>query len=351
MSGPALLRARIEPYDLPFAAVWRTARGRADRRRGACLLLEDEAGRTGIGECAPLLMAGTESPDAALAWLETTADSLVGRTALAALDAFEASAAHPAASCAAECALLDLVSTQAGRPMRDWLTAAGRDRFRVNASLGALDRQVESRARSAIASGYEVLKIKLGSAPADRERAALAELASTLPAGVRLRLDANGAWDETEARQWVRLLREWPIESLEEPLRQPSLASFEKLQGDCDFPLALDESLPGLLAAGLPDRPGLRRAVLKPAVLGGARRTLAVAGRLRAYGTECVVTTTLEAAPGRWLVAQCAAALDGDLAHGLDTGSWLAEDLGDGPPLAGGWCRLPRLPGLGFPGP
>ena len=81
------------------------------------------------------------------------------------------------------------------------------------------------------------------------------------------------------------------------------------------------------------------------------RRTLAVAGRLRARGTECVVTTTLEAAPGRWLVAQCAAALDGDLAHGLDTGSWLAKDLGDGPPLAGGWCRLPRRPGLGFPEP
>lgn len=351
MNGPALLRARIEPYDLPFAAVWRTARGRADRRRGVCLLLEDEAGRTGLGECAPLPMAGTESPDVALPWLEATADSLLGRTALAALDEFEASTTHPAASCAAECALLDLVSTQAGRPMRDWLSTAASDRFRVNASLGALDRQLEERARSAIASGYDVLKIKLGAAPPERERAALAELAATLPAGIRLRLDANGAWDETEARQWVRWLREWPIESLEEPLRQPSLASLGRLQADCNFPLACDESLPGLLASGLPDGPGLQRAVLKPAVLGGARRTLAVAGRLRALGTECVVTTTLEAAPGRWLVAQCAAALDGDLAHGLDTGSWLAEDLGDGPPLPGGWCRLPRRPGLGFPGP
>lgn len=350
MSDPALKRCRIEPYDLEFTEAWRSARGQAARRRGHVLWLEDEAGLIGAGECAPLPMAGTESPEAALSWLETSAASLMGSAVEAGLAGFQVSADHPAASCALECALLDLISARAGRTLRRWLSPDSRDRFRVNGSIGVLDRQVGGRARSAMAAGFDVLKVKLATAPPEAERAALAELVAILPAGVRLRLDANGGWDEPTAREWLRVLEGWPIESLEEPIRAPSLTSLERLQTGCDFPLALDESLPDLLAAGLPDDSGLRRAVLKPAVLGGARRTLAVAGRLRELGVECVVTTTLEAAPGRWLVAQCAAALDDGLAHGLDTGGWLARDLGPGPPLIDGWCRLPGRPGLGFQG-
>jgi len=348
MSDPAITRCWIEPYDLAFADAWRSARGDADRRCGQVLWLEDETGRIGVGECAPLPMAGTERPEAALSWLEAAAASLTGCCVEAGLAGFEASADHPAASCALECALLDLLSARAGRTLRRWLSPDSGDRFRVNASIGALDRDVSRRARSAIAAGFEVLKIKLATAPPEAERAALAQLVATLPAGVRLRLDANGGWDERAAREWLRVLEGWPIESLEEPLRDPSLASLEQLQTGCDFPLASDESLPDLLASGLPAATGLRRAVLKPAVLGGARRTLAVAERLKELGIACVVTTTLEAAPGRWLVAQCAAALDEGLAHGLDTGGWLATDLGEGPPMSDGWCRLPRRPGLGF---
>ena len=351
MSDPALTRCRIEPYDLEFADGWRSARGGADRRRGQILWLEDESGRTGAGECAPLPMAGTEQPEAALSWLEAAARSLIGSGVESSLGGFEFSADHPAASCALECALLDLLSARAGRTLRHWLSPDSGDRFRVNASIGPLDRQVGRRARSAIAAGFEVLKVKLATAPPEAERAALAKLVASLPAGVRLRLDANGGWDQRAAREWLRFLSGWPIESLEEPLREPSPTSLERLQTGCDFPLALDESLPGWLASGLPGAKGIRRAVLKPAVLGGARRTLAVASRFRELGIDCVVTTTLEAAPGRWLVAQCAAALDGDLAHGLDTGGWLARDLGEGPPLIDGCCRLPRRPGLGFQPP
>ena len=49
----------------------------------------------------------------------------------------------------------------------------------------------------------------------------------------------------------------------------------------------------------------------------------------------------LEAAPGRWLATAIAAATGSPLAHGLDTGAWLARDLGEGPTVSGGRIRLP----------
>jgi hypothetical protein len=71
-------------------------------------------------------------------------------------------------------------------------------------------------------------------------------------------------------------------------------------------------------------------------VLGGLCPALGLA----ATGSELVVTTTVDAAPGRWMAAHLAAALDSGLAHGLDTGGWLAEDVGAGPVIDRGRCRL-----------
>jgi hypothetical protein len=63
---------------------------------------------------------------------------------------------------------------------------------------------------------------------------------------------------------------------------------------------------------------------------------------------EVVVTTTLEAAPGRALAAQLAAATRSPLAHGLDTAAWLDGDIAQGPNVEGGKLVLDdKLPGLG----
>ena len=355
MIDPLIRDFRIDPYELGLSQVWRSARGRIGQREGEILRLEDEAGGIGIGECAPLPEAGTEDPDAARRWLRERTRTLLGQAVEAGLadvgfsDAVSAvQPTHPAARCAIETALLDLKASRAGVPLRSLLASDAGDEFAVNASLGALDASIRDRARTAFSAGFQVLKIKLGVGAPAAEQAALAELAAGLPASCRLRLDANGAWDEEGARGWLAVLRDLPVDCLEEPLRDAAPEQLRALQSACEFPLAADESLQSLLISSGPDRLPVRRAVLKPTVLGGAQRTLQLATTLMQHGIECVVTTALEAAPGRWLVAQCAAALGNDLSHGLDTGSWLESDLGPGPPVLAGRCRLPRSPGLGF---
>jgi L-alanine-DL-glutamate epimerase-like enolase superfamily enzyme len=248
-----------------------------------------------------------------------------------------------------ECALLDLESRLRGLTLRRLLNPEAFDSVPVNGALGPL----ASLARSDLAQprwdGPRVLKVKVGIADPGVELERLRALAGALPSGLTLRLDANGAWDLQTATRLIDALAGLPIECIEEPLAVPDAQALAGLQSLAGFPLALDESLPRLLAGGLDlARFPVRRAVLKPAVLGGLRGTLDLADRLQDRGIEVVVTSLVESAAGLWPTAQLAAAIGSRIPQGLATASWLTEDLGPAPLPQGGTLTLPDRPGSGF---
>ena len=92
----------------------------------------------------------------------------------------------------------------------------------------------------------------------------------------------------------------------------------------------------------------VRRLVLKPAVLGGLRRTLALARAAEAAGRELVVTSLIESAAGLWPTVHLAAAIASPIPQGLATAGWLAEDLGEAPRARAGRITIPNVPGGGF---
>jgi L-alanine-DL-glutamate epimerase-like enolase superfamily enzyme len=223
------------------------------------------------------------------------------------------------------------------------------ERLEVNANLGALDSQAADRVVGT--AGFRVYKLKVGLAPVADELALLRHLTAVLPAGVRLRLDANCAWSLTSAAAFLDGLQGLPLESVEEPLASPSLASLKTLQQAAPCTLALDESIGTLDLTRLLGQPPVRRLVLKPILHGGLLPCLKIAGQARRAGMEVLVTTSLDSAAGTWAAAQLAAALGtagANLAHGLGTSDWLGEDLGLPPQIEQGVLRLPDWPGLGF---
>jgi o-succinylbenzoate synthase len=328
---------RAVPYDLPFARPWRTAHGTMERRRGWTILLETDADVTGLGECAPMPEAGTERPGEAEAALSTWLDRAVGLDLDALWEAVDREPPPASVRCALEGAIADACASIAGVPLARLIDPDAPLVIGVNASVGAADDDLGRRARAALEAGFRVLKVKVGAGPAQDEMALLRALASGLPTDASLRIDANGAWDQKAAFECLRALSGLPVESVEEPLAGADPELLGRMQDAVPFPLALDESLPRYLAegrlAGLP----VRRVVIKPTVLGGIRPCRRLVAGTRA---EAVFTTTLEAAPGRWLVAHLAAAMGSDCPHGLDTGRWFADDVGEGPPVAAGRCRL-----------
>lgn len=347
-------RAGFRPYDLQLRHAWGSARGGFARRCGWLVWVEAD-GLIGYGDCAPLPAAGTESHEAAGAALERLVSRLPGQeieTLLVALDAESDTAATPAARFALDCALADLASRRRGLSLRHWLAPEAVDRLAVNAMLGTLGKVHGEALADSQAQGFRVLKLKVGVETPTSDLESLVALVQHPSVGtdVRLRLDANGAWSFDQARRFIeRLIRNrLPIESIEEPLAEPTLERLAELQALAPFPLALDESLPTRFAALDPAQLGVRRLVLKPAALGGLNRTLTLARRAQEAGIEVVVTSLIESAAGLWPTAQLAGAIASPIAHGLATADWLTADLGQAPQPRSGWIELPDRPGSGF---
>jgi o-succinylbenzoate synthase len=355
---------------LPLRQAWISARGGFVVREGWVVKLETDAGLIGYGDCAPLPLAGTESMDSAYACLSGWAAALPGLSLEVALGKITASlspsslpegerdkvslrefyvnaAEAPATSCGLETALLDLLAQQAGLPLAHWLNPSSSAAVKVNAVIGGLDSQMVERALAAVAEGYSVLKLKVGLAAVHEEIPLLHDLVRYLPAGVALRLDANRAWSEREAEDFLRALAGLPVESVEDPLANPDMERWCRLQAEVPFPLAADESLRIMGADAVFGPRPARRVVLKPMVLGGLMSALALAHRAHETGVECVVTTTVDSAVGVAAALHLAAAVANDLAHGLATSAWLTRDVGGAPIVARGVMWLGGGLGLG----
>lgn len=304
------------PYTLPLVNPWETSRGSLSTRQGRLLRLVDDEGRQGWGDSAPLPEFGIDE-SAATAFAEETA-------------------------------ILDLTAQKAQQSLNAWLSGNPPvESVAVNANLGSILAVDEAALEKALTAGFSILKIKVGIAYWQDEIAHLLKLKRQLPDGVRFRLDANAAWTMDEARSFIMACRELPIESLEEPLRQPSQSDFATLQTLVLFPIAVDESIQ-LIDARFFQHPPARRLILKPARHGGLLATLGLALKARASGIECVVTSSLESACGLLACAHLAAAIAPLQTHGLATADWFAKDTGAAPPIIEGRLKLPYGPGLNF---
>lgn len=322
-----ILNANLTPYCLPLKHPWVSRRGRFTARVGFLVKLEGDGGVIGVGECAPLTDAGTESFPVSESWLRRELPARLDQEVEEALNGLPSPGNAPAARCGLETALFDLLAKAKGTSIAALLSPSPAETVSVSGHGGALDEEVENR----LPDGFSVVKVKVGLAPVEEELGRLQQLKHL---DLTWRLDANQAWDEAEAARFIEGLEGLAVDSLEEPLRSPDPEAWRRLQERTPIPLARDESLADLALQEI----SARRIMLKPMVLGGLRPALSLA---RSSGAEAVVTTTIDAAVGTWAAVHLAAALPGPkLAHGLATSDWLMEDVGTPPPIDNGVIRL-----------
>jgi o-succinylbenzoate synthase len=328
------------PYQIPLTRTWITRQGSLEQRSG--WLIKLEAGNyQGIGDCAPLASTGTETLTVANTWLKQHLHLLTGKDVEGLLESLDSLKPPPATRCGIETALIDMLAKQQGLSIAQWLNTDASNNIKVNANLGRLH---ETTAQSLDdASGYPVIKLKVGMAPVEEELVWLQELTEVLPADVSLRLDANQAWSYGQASKFISALASLPIESIEEPLANPDDEQLRRLQQETDIPLALDESLIKLDLTELWQRPPVKRITLKPMVMGGLLPSLRMAQQAHEAEIDVIVTTTIDSAVGVWAATHLAAALGkkGEgLAHGLATSQWLVSNVAEPPPIQHGTITL-----------
>lgn len=302
-------------YRLPLRTPLRTAHGPWAEREGFLVRLEDDSGRVGFGEIAPIPWFGSES----LGEIDERLRELGDRASDEVLDRL------PARMGAMRFALAAARSRPAGSAdaARVPLTAllpAGK------AALAVLADRVDH--------GWLTFKWKVGVEDADLELGLLDELLAALPAYARLRLDANGAWNRRTAERWLARCADRPIEFVEQPVAPAEESTLHGLAEDYPVTLALDESVAHLDEARRWQAEGWPGVfVIKPALAGPLEE---LAAWMIATQADVVLSSAIETALGRAAILRFALRHHTALlrrAPGFGLGEVFGDRRWDGPHL------------------
>jgi O-succinylbenzoate synthase len=216
--------------------------------------------------------------------------------------------------------------------------AAARDRVAINAMVPRL--APDAAAALALSSGCATVKVKVGD---EQSLDRVAAIRSACGPGVRIRLDANGAWDvETAVRELARLAA-YDIELVEDPVA--SLEELATFRGRAGMPIAAESCIRTTAdARRLRQLEAADVIVLKPQRIGGVRQALRAAEE---SGVPAIASSALETSVGLAAVVALAASLpDAPFAHGAGTALLLASDVVSDPLIPiDGWLT-PRRPSV-----
>ena len=207
-----------------------------------------------------------------------------------------------------------------------------RDEIEINATLPAVDSQIDVERILSWYPGAKVVKIKVGDdLEADLNRI---QHAINFNKNLKIRLDVNGGWSVKQAEDSIaQIVQRFGLERFEY-IEQPVATLQELKELNLPIPVAGDEVI---RKAKDPFSVDLQGAVdilmLKVSPLGGIARSLEIA---KHHNLPIVVSSALESAVGISQGIRLAAALPQlNYACGLATGKLLSNDVAELPIIAG----------------
>jgi L-Ala-D/L-Glu epimerase len=357
------MRCRLLKRHLNLVTPLMTAHGPISERTVWVVALDDENGRIGLGEAAPLAGFGSETPEQCRASFNDVLKGLTAEFINRWLERGRADAplgplerllaGSPCARSAIEGALNDLSAKLQEKPLCAFLSPEETTRrVPVNALLAGNVHDVASGAAELKKSGFINYKLKVGGKDTiteDIER--VFAVRDAIGPEATLRVDANGSWQLSQALEFAVETMDAQLEFCEQPLAANDLEGHATLRRRTGLKIAVDESIRTASDIG---RVAAAQAadivVLKPMFLGGWRATKQAAELARSCGLTPIITTALEGAVGRAHATHYAAALSlTNYAQGLGTGLLIAKDLTPSPlTVAHGMIALPAVGGLGI---
>lgn len=340
------------PLHTPFV----TALRRTSSTDTVVVTVTDDDGHRGFGEAPQVWRVTGESLAGARACIDgPLRDVLLGRDPddlQALLRAVRAAVVgNHGAKGAVDVALHDLAARRAGLPLARYLGGAATEvRTDVTLSVDTPDR-LAAAARSRVADGFDVLKIKVGTDPVGDVARVTAIRAAAGPDAV-IRLDANQGWTPRQAVRAIRAMEDSgaDVELVEQPVAGHDIAGLAHVTAHVDTPILADETVYGVrdLLAVIERRAAdmVNVKLAKSAGLGPARTLLELATEA---GLGTLVGSMMETHVGVGAAASLVAAYGTTAVSDLDAAWWLSEaPVTGGIRYEGATVRLPEAPGLGI---
>ncbi|WP_149275560.1 o-succinylbenzoate synthase [Pareuzebyella sediminis] len=314
------MKAFYKKYILNFKRPSGTSRGVLTEKETWFLILEAN-GRYGIGECGllrTLSIDDVESYEEQLKWTCNHID--LGKHEL-----LKRLTTYPSIQFGIEQAFLSLASPDPFVLFPSEFVSANSP-VSINGLIwmgdeGFMHRQIIQKLKE----GFRCIKMKIGAIDFDTEVALLASIRKKYSEDeIELRVDANGAFEPSNALEKLKVLSKFGIHSIEQPIKSGQTTEMAKLCRVSPLPIALDEELIGVLDVAkkraLLQNIRPHYIILKPSLIGGYKGSsewIRIAEELK---VKWWVTSALESNIGLNAIAQWTYTLQSEMPQGLGTG-------------------------------
>ena len=315
------MTASYQKYILNFKQPSGTSRGILTQKETWFLILEKD-GKTGIGECG--ILRGLSADDRfdyedKLQWV---CDNIsLGENLL-----WESLLEFPSIQFGVEMAFRSLVSETPFLLFPSAFTL-GEKSIPINGLVWMGDEAfMKQQIEEKIAQGFTCIKLKIGAIDFEKELQLLHFIRQNFNSQqIEIRVDANGAFNKTNALNKIMQLSGYEIHSIEQPIKKNQHDTMSFLCKTTTLPIALDEELIGVFT--YEEKEALLREitpqfiVLKPSFIGGFRGTDEWIFLAEKYKIGWWITSALESNIGLNAIAQYTFLKQNNMPQGLGTGS------------------------------
>jgi len=277
-----------------------TSLRRVDTLEDLVIIIECDDGTVGYGEGAPTPVITGETIGSMLATIAYIQPHIIDSD----IEDFDAILMNihklilrnTTAKSILEIALYDLKAKSSKLPLYRMLGGT-KTKFRtdITISMGEIDKMIAD-CHSAVALGYNTLKIKIGDDPQkDVER--VRAIHDALDKNIKLRLDANQGWTAKESVTLLYALEKENIiaEFIEQPVAADDFEGLAYIKERVQTPLLADESIFSVKdARKLLELQAIDYVNIKLAKTAGISQALKLADLSKEFGVKCMIGCMLE---------------------------------------------------------
>ncbi len=314
------MKATYQKYILNFKRPSGTSRGVINVKETWFLVLEQD-GKKGIGECGILRgLSADDRPDyeAKIQW--TCQNIHLGKDQL-----WEALIEFPSIQFGVEMAFQSLASETPFLLFPSAFTE-GKKNMVINGLVWMgesefMKQQIEEK----LAQGFHCIKLKIGAINFQKELDLLHFIRQNFDADtIEIRVDANGAFDESDTLDKLNQLSGYKLHSIEQPIAKYHTDSMAELCKSTPIPIALDEELIGVFSYAEKEALLIKikpqYIILKPSFVGGFRGTQEWIDLAEKHQIGWWITSALESNIGLNAIAQWTFLQQNSMPQGLGTG-------------------------------
>ena len=322
-----MIRASCHKYILNFKRPSRTSRGILKTKETWFLVLEKE-GVKGYGECGILRSLSIDDrPD-----YEEKLKWVCQNIHLGLNELLQKTKEFPSIQFGIEQAFLSLESKNPFELFPSKYTQS-QEGININGLIWMGDISfMKSQIQEKLEEGFQCIKMKIGAIDFQTELDLLKSIRREFSVDdIELRVDANGAFVPDEALEKLKMLSEFDLHSIEQPIKQYQIDFMAKLCEETPLPIALDEELIGVFDVTKKKEIlqiiNPQYIILKPSLVGGFQGSKEWIELAESQNIGWWITSALESNVGLNAISQWTYRLDNNMPQGLGTGSLFTNNF------------------------